>query len=118
MGHLDPLPERDCVSCGRPAVLGTPDGFRCAACPPVWGMTPGRELWGRPVAPVCACGARCYCGRGGHYPHRVAARPVLMTVEAQVALTDLQLANARRADDLPAAAAVRRARQDRRDRPA
>lgn len=114
---LDPLPGRVCVACERPAVRGTPDGFRCVDCPPTWGRelawdrpAPGRYCLGR-----CYCG-RCYCGRCEHYEVPPTVRPAPITVAAQVALTDLRLANALRDQGNGVPAAVMRARAERRAR--
>lgn len=57
---LPPLqPERACRGCGAPAVIGTPDGWRCPACPPEWGS---RLKWGRRAEGTWCAPRRCYCG--------------------------------------------------------
>lgn len=65
---LPPLEWATCalLGCHAPAVVGTPEGWRCADHPPEWGATLD---WSRkvPADGVCACIARCYCGRSRRY---------------------------------------------------
>jgi hypothetical protein len=58
LAGLPPLPGRVCLICDAPAIVGTLDGYRCAAHPPRWGQGLDWTPKGRPCA-----GVRCYCGR-------------------------------------------------------
>jgi hypothetical protein len=75
LAALGPLPDRVCSFCGRPAIVGTLDGWRCAGCPPL----EARRGWGWALdwtpAPGRSCPpGTCWCGR---HPHYVVAAPVL-----------------------------------------
>lgn len=70
--QLATLPRLDqpCRWCGRPAVVGTLNGWRCPAHPPTRGDPRGDWGWALDwtphLPPVCLISA-CYCGRCTHY---------------------------------------------------
>lgn len=80
---LPPLdPAESCRWCGQPAVIGTLNGWRCPAHPPVRGDSRGDWGWAMnwAAAPGRSCPPTvCWCGR---HPHYTPASPSLPGMRA------------------------------------